>query len=253
MFFLRWYLFVAPSVLLGFCAFLLWRKRFYRKYPIFAAYVGFQLLQFVVLFTTDLLIPLSLASMATYRWLLVLATGGVAVLQIGVLYELGSELLLSRSSPANSLRPLLRWSLASALLIAVGSSALFPRTGLEHVMLAFQILDFASNLLAVALLLALIVCTRALHLSWRRLPAGIALGFAINASAELAGSALLSVLVGRARYIATDLIRTGSYQVCVLIWLIYIFLPTKPLGFTGRRPDRAELEAWDQDLQKMVR
>jgi hypothetical protein len=123
---LRWYLFIAPSVLLGCCAFFLWRQRLHRIYPVFGAYVGFQLLQFIVLFITDLLVLPSITSLATYRWVLVVGTGIAAVLQVGVLYELTSELLLSRSWLANSLRPLLRWSLALALLIAAGSSALFP-------------------------------------------------------------------------------------------------------------------------------
>jgi hypothetical protein len=56
MLFLRGYLFFAPSLLLGCCAFLLWRRRLHSIYPIFWAYVGFQLLQFIVLFATYLLI-----------------------------------------------------------------------------------------------------------------------------------------------------------------------------------------------------
>lgn len=253
MLFLRWYLFVAPSVLLGCCAFLLWRQRLDRKYPIFAAYVGFQFLQFIVLFTADLLALSSIGSLATYRWVLVGATGVVAVLQVGVLYELASELLLSQSSLANSVRPLLRRSLASVLLIAVGSSALLPQTASERVVTAFQVLDFASNLMATGLLLTLTLCTRALRISWRTLPAGIALGLGVNATAELCGSALLSVVVGRSGYVATDLIRTGSYHVCVLIWFIYLLRPAPSPNLKGKRFRKADLEAWDEELQKMVR
>ena len=253
MLFLRGYIFFAPSLLLGCCAFLLWRRRLHRIYPIFGTYVGFQLLQFIVLFATLLLIFPSIASLETYRWVLVVGTGIAAVLQIGVLYELASELLLSRSWLANSLRPLLRWSLALALLIAAGSSALLPRTASEHVVLAFQILDFASNLIATGLLLALILCARALRISWRALPAGIALGFGINATGELCGSALLSVLVGRNGYVATDFIRTGSYHLCVLIWSIYILRPERLPSFKGKPLGKVELETWDDELQKMTR
>jgi hypothetical protein len=253
MLFLRWYFFVAPNLLLGCCALLFWRRRLQRNNPIFAAYVGFLLLEFVILFITDLLIVPSITSLATYRWLLVVGTGVAAALQIGVLYELAGELLLSRSSLAHSVGPLLRWSLATALLVGVGFSALFPRTGSERIMLAFQVLDFASNLMGVGLLLALMLCTRALRISWRNLPAGIALGFGINASAELCGAALLSVFVGRNGYVATDFIRTGSYHLCVLIWLIYILKPDQMPSFTGNRLGKADLETWDQELQKMVR
>jgi hypothetical protein len=120
-------------------------------------------------------------------------------------------------------------------------------------MLVFQILDFAANLIATGLLLALILCARALRISWRALPAGIALGFGINASAELCASALLSVLVGRNGYIATDFIRTGSYQLCVLIWVIYILKRERLPRFQGKHLGKVELETWDDELQKMVR
>lgn len=252
MLFLRWYLFIAPSVLVGCCAFPLWRQRIHRIYPIFGAYVVFLLLQFIVLFTSNLLIILSVASLATYRWLLVVITGVAAVLQVGVLYELASELLLSQSRLANSMRPLVRWSLALALLIAAGSSALFPRTASEHVVLVFEILDFAANLIGTGLLLALILCARAVGISWRALPAGIALGFGINSSAELCASALQSVLVGRRGDIATDFIRTGGYHLCVLIWFIYILKPGWLPSFKGKALGKVELETWDDELQKMV-
>jgi hypothetical protein len=195
MLFLRWYFFVAPNVLLGCCAFFFWRRHLQRQYPIFAAYIAFQLLEFAILFIADLLIVL-ISSLATYRWLLVVGTGVTAAIQIGVLYELAGELLLSRSSLTRSVGPLLRWSLATALLAGAGFSAILPRTGSERVVLAFQALDFASNLMGAGLLLALMLYTRALRISWRSLPAGIALGFGINASAEICGAALLSILSG---------------------------------------------------------
>jgi hypothetical protein len=253
MLFLRWYFFVAPNVLLGCCALLLWRRHLHRKYPIFAAYVAFLLLEFLSLLIADVLILHSIISLATYRWLLVVGTGIAAALQIAVLYELARELLLSRSALAHWVGSLLRSSLAIALIAAVGFFALFPQTGSERVVLAFQGLDFASNLIGVGLLLALMLCTRAFRISWRSLPAGIALGFGINATAELCGAALLSVFVGRNGYVATDFIRTGSYHVCVLIWLVYILKPDRPPNFKGKRLGKVDLETWGRELQKMLR
>jgi hypothetical protein len=104
----------------------------------------------------------------------------------------------------------------------------------------------------LGLLISLLFFSRALQISWQSLPAGIALGLGISASAELSGAALLSVL-GRAGYIPVDFIRMGAFHLCVVIWLVYIFLPSRSPSFTGHRPDRTDLEAWDQYLQKMVR
>ena len=253
MLFLRWYFFIAPDVLLGCSAFLLWRQRLHKIYPIFWAYVGFHFLLFIVLFTIDLLILPSITSLEIYRSVLVVGTGIAAVLQIAVVYELACELLLSRSWLANSLRPLFRWSLALGLLIAAGFSALLPRTSPEPLMLAFQNVNFASNLIATGLLLVLILCARAFGISWRALPAGIALGFGINASGELCGSALLSILVGPKGYIATDFIRQVAGHLSVLIWLLYILKPERLPSFKGKHLGKVELETWDNELQKIAR
>src|SRR5579864_9135700 len=249
---LRWYLWVAPNVLIGVCVFLFWRRRLYRQLPTFAVYLASQLLEFLTLLSADLLILPAIATMAAFRSMLIVLTGVGAALQIAVLYELAGELLLQRSSLARLLNPLFRWCLAGLLFVAAISSALFREGGIERVVSAFQILDFSANLISIGLLLAVLLLTRALHISWRSLSAGVALGFAVYASAEIASSPWFSVL-GKSRYATIDLFRLGGAHVCVLIWLIYIFLPSKPPTFTGHRRDRTDIEAWNHELQKMVR
>lgn len=249
MLFLRWYLWVAPNILLAPCICGLLRKRSYRELPLFTAYTAVQFIFFVVSFALD---RVPTVSLSLYRWAILILTAASAILELAVVYELAENLIVSHSSLSRVLRPLMRWVIAVLLLVTAASLATFNRESTERVMKAFQALDLPTNAIKLGLLLTLVLFARALRISWRSLPAGIALGFAISASAELAAAPLFSEL-GSSYYARIDVLRLIGFHACVLIWLIYIFLPSKPPSFTGDRPDRTDLEAWDQELQKMVR
>jgi hypothetical protein len=250
--FLRWYLWVAPNLLLVPCLFGLLRRRIYRPFPLFVAFVAAQL----ALFVTALFIVLTIANspsyMLMYRRVVIADVGTSGLLGLGVMYELADKLIATRTSLKPVMQHLMRWTVAFLILIAALSTALIPQSGIEQIMKVFQVLDFSSNLVKLGLLLVLVGFSRVLRVSWRSLPAGIALGFAVSAAAEMAAAPLFSAL-GLSYYQRLDLIRTVGFHICVLIWLIYIFLPGKPPTFTGHRPDRTDVEAWDHELQKMVR
>jgi hypothetical protein len=249
MLFLRWYFWIAPNLLLVPCLYGLIRTRRYRSVPWFTVFTAAQL----VLFLASVLIGLtSTPFLALYRWVMDTLTAVSAIIELGVIYELADDLIVSRSSLSRVLRPLMRWTIAVLSLVAAASLAVFHQVGIDKAMKAFQVLDFSSSVLQVGLLVALLVFARALQISWRSLSAGVALGFAISASAELAAAPLFSEL-GPSYYGRIDILRLAGFHGGVLIWLIYIFLPRKPPSVTGHRPDRTDLEAWDQELQKMVR
>lgn len=246
---LRWYLWIVPNLLLVLCLCGLFRKRWYRRVPWF---IGYTIAQFT-LFVSSLLVGLASPSfLILYRWVMDALTGVTAIIELGVIYELADDLMVSRSSLSRVLRPLIRWTVAMLALFAAVCLAIFHQGSIDKAMQAFQVLDFWSSVLQVGLLLTLLLFARALRISWRSLPAGIALGFAISASAELAAAPLFSEL-GPSYYARIDVLRLIGFHVAVLIWLVYIFLPDKPPTFSGRPPNRADLAAWDQELQNMIR
>jgi hypothetical protein len=252
MFFLWWYLWIAPHILLGACLVSLLRRRLQRQYPIFTTYIISYLVYFLALLATDCLIRYQLSSLLTYRWVLVAGTGATELLGLGVLYKIASELLVSRSSLAQLSRILLRWVAAILLLASALASGLLSKPGMERLISIFQTLDFTSNLIKLGLLLVMLLFTRALHISWRTLPAGIVLGFGISACTDMAGSALLSA-VGKSGYVVVDLIGMSAFHLCAAIWLVYILLPERLPRFVGAGLKKSDLEFWDQELQRMVR
>jgi hypothetical protein len=247
MLFLRYYLWIAPHVLLGLFVAGFLRRGLQKQLPIFFSYLVFDLLQFLVLFGVGF-IP---SQATSYRWLLVCGTGIISFFQIAVIYELANELLLSRSSLAGTLRALLRWVAAVLFLIVAIVSGMFQKISVQHVMNVLQVADFSSSVIRCGLLIVLFLFTRALQISWRSRSAGIALGFGILASVELIGAGLRGGF-GRSAYIAVDLLQMAGFHVCVLIWLVYLFLPERTAAATGRGLSQTDLELWDQQLQRLV-
>lgn len=252
MLFLHSYLWIAPHVLIGLCLLLLFRTRLQKQYPAFTAYLLFESMFFLCVVTLDRLFDHHGVSLDTFQWVAVIGNGLLSMLVLAVFYELVNELVSSRPPLAAAIRPILRWTAAVLLLVVAVSSGLLSRWGVRSVVTAFQTLELSVNVVQTGLLLALLVFTRVLRVSWRSLPAGIALGFGITATAEIAAAALLSAL-GSRNYFRIDTMRMAAFHVSVLVWLTYICLPSKPTGFKGRGPGKSDLEAWHQELQKMVR
>lgn len=249
--FLRWYLWITPNALLGVCLLGVLRTQRQKQLPIFTAFLFNEFVLFLAGITADALLRKSLISLNAFDWVTTVSSALSLTLELCVLFELANELMLSRSSAAQVLRSLLRWTSALLLLVAAGVSPLFSQSGLQRVMKTFQSVDFSLNLIIIGLLLALLLFSRVLRISWRSLPTGIALGFGVYASAEIAASSLLSLL-GRSGYVRVDLVRLAAFHMCVVVWLIYIFfrpeVPTTPVQ--GLK--KLDLEAWDHELERMV-
>jgi hypothetical protein len=248
MFLAGYYLWVAPHLLLA--GYLVWllRRRLQSQLPIFFVYVVFELVQFLALFTVFLHSPFPVA---VYQWVLVFGNGIDAMLKLAVVYELADELLLSRSSLAFVLRPILRGALAVLLLAAAVGSGTFWGISVQGVTNIFEVLDFSSSLILAGMLLALFILARALRISWRSWVAGVALGFGVYACIDL-GSAALRAGFGTRTFMAVDITDMAAFHVCVVIWLITLFLSNRKPAFVDATLNLSDLEPWDREMQKMV-
>jgi hypothetical protein len=251
MLFLSWYLWVVPHILAGVCLIGLLRGRRARPPFMFFCYLVIQVAGFLCLLP---LLTLHFPSAVSwYERINIADLAASELATLGVIYQLTDELILYRLSLRQAVRSVIRWMLAALLLVTPATSALLQNGTLRSTWKIFQIVDFSGNLATIGLLLALLLLTRALRISWRSLPAGIVLGFGIDGSAELSAATLFSVFGHGKNLVLLDVLRMAAFHVCVLIWLVYILLPEKQPGFTGHRPDRTDLESWDQEIQKLVR
>jgi hypothetical protein len=250
---LKYYLWIAPHVFLGVFLWLFLRRNLQKQFPSLFAYVLFQLFDFLAAVVNNVLVALDPKhSLTVYRWILVWDTGIGALITLGMIYELVNEMVLARSALAHTLRPIVRWGAAGLLLVAAVASGRLVVAGVERVMNTFQVLDFTSSVLQVGLLLILFLFSRVLRISWRSFPVGIAVGLGILGCAELSASGLLSLL-GSRRYVSIDALRMAAFHACVLVWLAYLVLPERRPRFAGEPTKTADLDYWDQELQKMVR
>ena len=251
MHFLFWYLWTAPHVFLGVLAWIFLRRGLHKQSPVFCAYILSELTQFVVLITFSLYgIWHPGHGLNLYRWIVVWSSGIVSLLSFGVIYELVNQLILSRSVLGKTLRPVMRGSAAILVVLTAVASARLGVT-VERVVNVFAVLDFSTSVLQVGLLLVLFLFSRALGISWRSLPVGIAVGLGIVGCVELSAAPLFSVFSHR--YVLIDVIRMSGFHVCVLVWLFYLLLPERGPKLAGEPLQTANLESWDQELQRMVR
>ncbi len=246
MLFLRYCLWIVPHVLCGAALIVAFRKDVHKRLPAFVSLLAFAFFDLCVLLPVGLVFP-----QPVYKWCIVADTLATFVLELVVFYELLSVLVTSRSSLARIFRPLPQWTAGILTLAAVAGTALLRSSAVEQVMTVFRDLDFGLNLIAVGMLFSLVLFTRVLGVSWRSVPAGIALGLGIDAIANVAVAPLLSQW-GKAGYVAVDIMRMSAFQVCVLVWFVYLLLPETVSRTRASNLEVSDLELRLQELQRIV-
>jgi hypothetical protein len=253
---LYYILWTAPHICLGVSIFFLLKRGVHRQLPLFCAYTGCLMLEYIVLMVVGFLAPrVSSSPLRFYRSFAIACMVLSFTLEFLAIFELTKELTLPREL-VGKLVPIFRWAAAALVLSAALLSARFLGNGGGELMAAFETVQFSANLVKLGLLLVLLVCTIALKISWKSLPAGLALGFGIQSSAEMGASALYSALdplFGKPGLLRIDMIGMVAFLFCTIIWLVYIVRPEKTFEFKGKGLPLSELELLDQQMQKLMR
>jgi hypothetical protein len=244
---LFYYLWIAPHILLVVILLLMIRRRLYKQFPIFFLYTAFELVQFTVL----LAVFIHSGSLAAgqYRGAFSVGTAISTALRFGIIYGILAEVSRNYNALSELGRVLFRWATIILLLIGVALAGTHGN-GADGFFLIVPILDRTVSLMQCGLLMFLFLFSRYFALSWRNCAFGIALGFGILASSELANSAIRSQ-IGVGSYLLDNL-GMATYHCCVLIWIFYLVAPERSTYRTPKKLPEDDLEVWNEELQRLL-
>lgn len=238
------YLWIAPHVLLSFISVMLYRRKLHKVFTLFFLYTLFETLQFVVLFSLRMVKEYSLA----FQYVFIVALGLSAVLRFGVVQEVFNNVFRDYPRLESVATRSMRCLIGVLIIASVAASIYASGTVSQDLMAGVALLDRSVAMVQAALLLFIFVFSWMFGLSWRLFPLGIALGFGILASSDLAVWALRLFNSGLPFVKALNLLLTGSFHVVVLVWLGYLLKAESPIPATAK--SIVEINRWTGELER---
>ena len=240
------YLLITPRLLLLVVLIALIRRRFYRQFPFFFAYIIQEIVQSVVMIV---MYDLPGISGDQYTKAYSIAFGVETVFSLGILYEILSHMFRNYMMVEQWGRTIFRWA---AVVLLAGGLSLAAYTGSYAPRLIFvvQLLNRTASILQCGLLCALFLFAAHLGLSWRSHLFGIALGVGILASADLAASAISS-FTGFTYHALLNYFLLAAYHCSVLVWIYYLFAPER--SYAPKALPQHDLETWNLELERLLK
>lgn len=241
------FLWISPHLLLGLVAVLVWRRRLYRDFPCFFAYILYEITEFILLFTLR-----SMASREAYAYVFSAALLPSIALRFGVIDEVSKDLFRKSDFLKTAARRLLQCVAGLLLIMGVLLAVYAPGDSSARWHAGVYVVNRAAAMVQCGMLLSLLLFSRFLGLSWRRSAFGITLGLGILTSVDLATSALRAEFTGDITREFLNLMITGASFICVLIWIGYLLAPEpEPASLAALPHD--EVETWNTEFQHLLR
>jgi hypothetical protein len=238
-----WMIHPALELLL---AVVLFHRKLHRKFPVFFAYIVFQVVNFMVLFPIyHLGSRLNATDGEINAYFYAYWISSAISLAIG--FKVIHEIFLDVFRPYHTLKDLgtvlFKWAALVMLLVAMVVTAASQSGADTPLTQAVTIGQRCVRVIQCGLILFLLVFSKYLGVSWRQHSFGIALGFGGFGSVELIGLALFS---GHQIHAPTlNLINTTAYTLAILTWIAY------GMAKTTSRATSANVmmsQRWDQSL-----
>lgn len=243
------FLLISPHVLLGVLAVILYKRRLHREFPCFFAYVLYEIAKFIPLFA---LYSVQGVTSKPYAYVFSATLIISIALRFGVIDEVSKGLFRESQFLKVAARRSLQCVTGLLLVLGVLFAVYAPWDNPARCYAGIFIVNRGAAMVQCGLLLFLLLLSRILGLSWRRSAFGIALGLGILTSVDLATYALRAEFASEIGADFLDLLITGTYLVCVLIWIGYSLAPElEPASLTVVSGD--EVETWNRELQRLVR
>jgi len=239
------FLWISPHLLLAVVAAIICKRRLYREFPCFFAYVLYEIVESIMLFVLRT-VPSVTGEQYAYAYYATLFLS--IALRFGVSEEVSKDLfresMLLKVAARRSLRCVTGFLLVVGVLIAV-----YAPGDISVRLVAGSIVSRGAAMVQCGLLLALLLFSRFLGLSWRRPAFGVVLGLGVLTSVDLAIYALRTEFSSAVWVPYLNLAMTGAYLVCVSIWIGYLLAPEPQPAFVSRD----EVETWNSELQQWIR
>lgn len=224
-------------------AFAVFYRRLYRELPIFSSYTLFLIVRSVILLRLD---RGSFAFFYTY-W------GGEVLswaLGLAVIQEVMQRLFAPYSSVERLIAILFRWG--AVLLIAIAGFVAYAASGPDtaRMMLGLVVLERSVRIVQVGLLSLLFVLAGFLRLRWAHNLFGIALGFGVFCSVELA-AITVRTHGGMPVHGLFVILKPAAFVVALGVWLFYLATPDR--SPVESRPHAPQMDGWDTALTELLR
>ena len=237
---------IAQPALLAVIGTAMVRRKLTATLPVFSAYTVFELVRTCALLWLALTGPHHGVGYAQVFWMTELVD---VALSFSVLRELYREFFREYEGLRRLGTLLFRWCAVVLLAVATVLALTGPANG-PHIAKTLLVIDRSVAFLQTGLLLVLFVFASYFGLGWRKVVFGIAAGFGLYGSMQLATVTIQSHF--GATNAALALIEVGSYDCALLIWLSYLLAPKKVSSKPIARVTSTELEDWNHALVRYM-
>jgi hypothetical protein len=242
------FLWIAPHVLLAILAVVLCKRRMYREFPVFFAYVLYEIAEFILLFALYSVSGDGKQYAYAYCATLLLSIA----LRFGVIDEVSKDLFRESEFLKVAARRSLQCVTGLLFLVGVLLAVYAPGDNSVRWIAGVSVVNRGAAMVQCGLLLSLLLFSRFLGVSWRGTAFGITLGLGVLTSVDLATYALRAEFTSKVGEEFLNLLIPGTYLVSVLIWIGYLLTPElQPATPTVVPHD--EVETWNTELQRLLR
>jgi hypothetical protein len=240
------YLWCLQPVLVSAVAVTLWRKKLYKRFPVFFLFLLAQIANFAIVFPLWQRQAHMYKSYFEFFWL---GEAINALLGFKVIHEIFIDVFRPYHTLKDLGTLLFKWAGVVMLLVSVvvAFSNSVEQSPLVH---AITTLQQSVRIVQLGLILFLLLFSRFLGVSRKQVSFGVSLGFGLFAGSELMLIALSAG--GFVKTIELDPINMLAYNVALLVWLGYAL---SPQAARETAINHLQTKRWEQglaDLQQSV-
>ena len=218
----------------------MFHHKLHRLFPVFFAYICFQIFAFCILFPMQ---QWSIFGYTTYFWIYWACSAINLVLGFMIIYEIFLDVFRPYYTLKDLGSVLFKWAALVMSLVGFVVAASSPLGEQGPIVQAVITVTRCVRVAQVGLILFLLVFSRYLGVSWKQHSFGLSLGLGLSAGVEL--GTLAFHVSGHASETIVQVMNLVAYNLAILVWLSYV------LAKSAARVPGAELftpHRWERSL-----